>query len=331
MIATLLAVTWTARAHAQEPEAPQSSRIVDLRPSSSADSDTVPPVFTARAATAAAAPSAVGESSSALPAAPEPSPDWHGRGGRGDRGYEPYATNLYLPPFARMGIGADVSPLGVGIKTAIVLNTDFDARLMGNYFNYQTGRFELEGFNVDGRVHLASAAASVDWYPLKSVIRLSAGMMLFNNNALSASGRVASGKNFKLNGVTFYGADPAVVPQSTPLIGSGILGLHTHEPALTLSTGFGRFIPRSERHWSFPTEFGVIFMGAPTITVNTSGWVCADEQETQCTNLGNPANPVAIEFNNALQTQLTRWRNTLGSVQVYPIFSYSAVYSFDLR
>src|ERR1700691_1193178 len=31
------------------------------------------------------------------------------------------------PPFSRIGIGADVSPLGIGIKSAIVLDRFFDA------------------------------------------------------------------------------------------------------------------------------------------------------------------------------------------------------------
>lgn len=310
----LAAATQFAPAYAQESAGGSFSA---LRFSSSAD-----PLH---AVSANALPA--GAPASALPAAPEPA-DWHGRG---DHGYEPYATNLYLPPFSRIGIGADVSPLGIGIKGAVILNTDFDARLMGNFFSYETGRFELEGFNVDGKVHLETAAASLDWYPIKSVWRLSAGITLLNHNQFSATGRIASGKNFKLSGITFYGADPGLVPGSTPLTGSGVLGLHTHQPALTLSGGFGRFIPRSERHWSFPSEFGVIFMGAPTINERTAGWVCADALETQCSNLGNASNPVVIKFNNALQTQLTRWRGTLSDVQVYPIFSYSAVYSFDIR
>jgi hypothetical protein len=40
---------------------------------------------------------------------------------------------------------------------------------------------------------------------------------------------------------------------------------------------------------------------------------------------------VAIVFNNALQASLTKWRFDLNKVQVYPLFSYSAVYSFNIR
>jgi hypothetical protein len=241
------------------------------------------------------------------------------------------AGQRHQPPFSRIGIGADVSPLGVGLKSAIVLDDFFDARLMGNFFQYNSARFELEGFNVNANLHMASAAASLDWYPLNSIWRLSTGLMFFNANQLSVAAQVVPGTSFSLNSQTFYSASANPATGATPLVGTGVLGLHTNRPAVTLSGGFGRFIPRSNRHWSFPSEFGVAFTGAPSANVNVSGWVCLDAKQTQCSNLGNSTNPVAVEFNNALQSSLTKWRNDLGKVKIYPLFSYSVVYSFNIR
>ncbi len=34
---------------------------------------------------------------------------------------------------------------------------------------------------------------------------------------------------------------------------------------------------------------------------------------------------------DALQASLAKWRKGLSAVQVYPLFSYSVVYSFDIR
>jgi hypothetical protein len=65
--------------------------------------------------------------------------------------------------------------------------------------------------------------------------------------------------------------------------------------------------------------------------VKLAGWVCLDEAETQCSNLGNTVDPVTVQFNDALQTSLTKWRKGLSAVQVYPLFSYSVVYSFNVR
>ena len=180
-------------------------------------------------------------------------------------------------------------------------------------------------------VHLASVEALVDAYPWASVWRVSAGVMLMNGNQLSGTTRIASGTSFNLDGLTFYSANPNVATGATPVTGSGLLGFHANQPAAIVSGGFGKFIPRSERHWSFPSEFGVIFTGAPTINVALNGWVCKDKTQTDCSNLSDPANPVTIQFNNALQAQLGKWRRTLNDFPIYPIFSYGVVYSFNIR
>lgn len=261
-----------------------------------------------------------------LPAAPEPTAD----GGFDHYSVEPSAT-WHQIPFSRIGIGADISPLGVGIKGAIVLNHYFDGRVTGNFFNYDSGRFEIDGFNVDAKLHMASAALALDWYPFGSVWRISPGVMFFNGNQLSGTGTITPGTSFTLENQTYYSASTNPATGATPLVGTGVLGLHTHSPAATASFGFGRFIPRSDRHWSFPSEFGVIFTGAPTIKVNVTGWACLDARQTECSNVGDPANPIAIDFNNNLQAKLNNWQKDLNKVTVYPILSYGVVYSFNIR
>lgn len=265
----------------------------------------------------------------ALPAVETPDPGALG-GGREKYNITPAAV-AYQKPFSRIGIGADVSPLGIGIKTAIILDHLYDARFNADFFNYNSSRFEIEGFNVNADLHMASAAASLDWYPFGSVWRISPGLMFINGNQLSVTTNIVPGTSFTLNNETFFSATPNTVTGATPLTGTGVLGLHTRVPAFTIAGGFGRFIPRSNRHWSFPSEFGVAFTGAPTANVKASGWACLNSSEGTCSNVGDPANPVAIQFNNALQSSLTKWRNALNKVQVYPIFSYSVVYSFNIR
>jgi len=268
------------------------------------------------------------EPADALPEAPGPE---SGGGGNPEHPNSAQSAEWHQPPFSRIGIGADISPLGIGLKTAIVLNRFFDARFGGDFFQYNSGRFEIEGFNVNANLHLASAAASLDWYPFNSIWRLSPGVLFFNGNQISMATDIVPGTSFTLNNQTFYSASANPATGATPLAGSGVLGLNTTRPAATITGGFGRFIPRSNRHWSFPSEFGVAFTGAPSANVNASGWACLDAAQTQCSNLGDSKNPVAVEFNNALQTALTRWRKDLSRVQVYPIFSYSVVYSFNIR
>jgi hypothetical protein len=275
-----------------------------------------------------ASASSLSVSAAVLPSDPQPTPAPEPFA---DHPVEPYPTNFYYLPFSRVGAGVDVSPLGIGIKGALLLNTVFDARLMQNLFTYTSGRFEISNVNVNATLHLRSTAAAFDWYPFRSVWRFSVGALFLNSNQISASTRIASGSSFKLNGQTFYSANPNPVTGAVPLTGSGVIGIHTHNPALTLSGGFGRFIPRSDRHWSFPSEFGVAFTGPPTANLSVAGWACLDKAQTLCGDVGDASNPVAIAFNNAVQTRLAKLRTSLSGIQIYPLFSYSAVYSFNIR
>jgi hypothetical protein len=262
-----------------------------------------------------------------LPASPEPLTG----GGSDEPANVLWAEKVHYRPLSRVGIGADVSPLGIGIKSATILTQNFDARLMGNFLGYDTGKIEVEGFDVNADFHLASVASSLDWYPLNSVWRLSVGALVYNGNQISMTSEIVPGTSFSLNHTTYYAATANPAAGIVPLNGSGVLGFHRNEPAVTLSGGFGKFVPRSNRHWSFPSEFGVAFMGGPTINLIPAGWVCTDQALTQCANVTNASSPIAIKFNNDLQTTLTKWRKDLGSFSIYPLFSYSVVYSFNVH
>jgi hypothetical protein len=242
----------------------------------------------------------------------------------------PDAT-YYQQPFSRIGIGADVSPLGVGIKSAIILDHVFDARLMGNYFNFNSRQFEIEGFRANADFHLSSLATAVDWYPFASVWRISPGVLFLNGNQLSGKTDIIPGTSFSLDNQTFFSANANAATGATPLQGSGSLAFHSHSTAFTIAGGFGKFIPRSNRHWSFPTEFGVAFTGSPKASASFTGWVCTDYAQTNCSDVGNSSTPAGMQFNGALQTALTKWNRDLALVKVYPLLSYSVVYSFNIR
>jgi len=242
---------------------------------------------------------------------------------------EPAGT-AHQEPFSRIGIGANVSPLGIGINATTPVTDVFDARLMGNFFSYTANKFDIQGVAGTGNLHLASMAASLDWYPFNSVFRLSPGMMFYDGNRFSMR-TTSIHDGITINGRDFYSATANNATGVTPLEGSALLGLHPHPVSFTLAGGFGRFVPHSRRHWSFPAEFGVVFMGKPTLDLKTSGWVCLDYEQTQCSDVANGADPVSRQFNAALQEQLTKWRRQLGNFEIYPMFSYSVVYSFDIR
>jgi hypothetical protein len=293
-------------------------------------------------ARAAASASAVNESGFAAPAGDANLPDAPGEISSLDAprfrsraavasagGNQPFeivpAVTVHQQPFSRIGIGADISTIGIGANAGILLTQIFDARLTGHFFAYNNGRIEVDNINVYGGIHMSSAAISLDFYPWNTPIRLSAGLMVFNNNYASGNLRLASGASFTLNTETFY----APPPNAIPLTGSAELTFHSIQPAPTLTFGFGKFIPRSNRHWSFPSEFGVAFTGTPAINVGFAGTVCTNYAQTDCGNLSDPANPVTIQFNNALQAKLASWRHSLSKVPFTPIFAGGVAYSFD--
>jgi hypothetical protein len=246
---------------------------------------------------------------------------------RGEKYRAPWQGEEHWGPFTRVGIGADISPLGIGIKGATVLTRTIDLRVMGNFLGFTTPDFDLDGTKATGTLRLASLQTAVDFYPHNSIWRLSAGALLWNGNQISAKGDEQPGTSFTLDGQTYYSS------QTDPINGSGVVGLHTHEPAFTASFGFGRFVPRSGRHWSFPSEFGVVFMGAPSLNIAVSGTACLNATETPatCSDVGNTSNPVGAAFQQSLQSAIVRWRHSLSEVTIYPIFSYGVVYSFTVR
>jgi hypothetical protein len=250
---------------------------------------------------------------------------------RGDKFHAPWEGEEHYGPLSRMSIGADIGPLGIGIKSAVILTGTIDGRVMGNFFNFNSADFEAEGTTAHGSIHLASLGAMADFYPKNSIFRISGGLMLWNGNQITAAGTEAPGSSFTINNQTYYSANPNTVTGAEPVSASAVLGLHSREPEFIVSGGFGRFVPRSQRHWSFPSEFGVVFMGAPSLNITPSGWVCTNAAETACSSVTDTSTPVGEAFNSSLQSALTRWRRSLSRVTVYPIFTYSVVYSFNLR
>jgi len=256
-----------------------------------------------------------------LPSAPEPS----GAGGNPQREGVPWDAIYHQPPFSRLGIGVSFSALGIGIQGAINLNEHYDARALFNFFSFDSGRIEVNGFNVDGKLHLASSSAMLDLYPWNSIWRLSIGGMLYNSNQITTTVTLAPNTSFTLDSTTYYSST------ANPVSGTALLGMHTINPAPMASFGFGKFVPRSNRHWSFPSEFGVFYMGAPKLTITTAGSVCTNSPQTNCSDITDPTNPIAIEFNSQLQAKEANWRKDVDKVKLYPIISSSVVYSFNIR
>ncbi len=240
----------------------------------------------------------------------------------------PKKKALPIKPLSRIAIGVGVSPLGPQLQVATNLNRHFNLRGTGSFFTYSTN-FTTNGINANAKMNLASAGASLDIYPFRAGFRISPGVLLYNQNRLTADALVPGGSSFTLNGNTFYSASANSATGATPINGTGFLGLHTTRPAFTVTTGWGNVIPASGRHWSFPFELGVAFIGAPTLNVNLGGWVCLDQAQTHCYDFAT--DPNASPARADLQAQIAKWRSDLDPLKTYPIVSFGVAYNFRIR
>lgn len=232
---------------------------------------------------------------------------------------KPAAT--LIRPLSRVAIGAGVSPLGVNLQIATNLNKYMNLRGTGNVFQTTISGISTNGFNVDAKLNLASAGASMDFYPFpRHGLRFSPGVLLYNTNSAAATFTVQSGTSFSLNDYTYYASS------TNPVTGNGTFGLHTQKPAFTATTGWGDMIPRKGGHFSFPFEVGVAFIGAPAINVAlTAGQVC-DSQGQNCVNVATDP-----DVQNNLNAQVAKYKSDLDPLKTYPIVSFGVAYSFKVR
>lgn len=231
-------------------------------------------------------------------------------------------------PFSGFALSAVASPLGIGAELTTNLNPHLNLRASGNLFSYAT-TISTNGFAANAQLRLASARASIDLYPFHRGFRISPGIMFYNQNRVTASDTVASGTSFTLNGDTFYSANVNPAMGATPVDGTALVNLHRTRPAFTITGGWGNPLAKSG-HWTFPVEVGIGLIGAPTLNVNLKGWACYDQAQTECTNIADPNDPIAVQVQSDLHAQVSKWNQDLEPLKTYPIISGGVAYSFNL-
>lgn len=228
-----------------------------------------------------------------------------------------------IAPFSRIGIAGGISVIGINLQAAVNVNRHMNVRGVGNIFNYNANNLTVSGFNVNGKLNLATAGASLDLFPWANHgFRLSPGVLFHNENGMSATMVAAGGTSFTLNEYTYYSS------ASNPVQGTASLGLHKQNPAPMATIGWGNLIPRRGGHWSFPFEIGAAYTGEPAIAMAlTGGQVCANPQGTvNCQNVvGNS------DIDTNLQAQIAKYRKDVKPYPFTPIISFGVGYNFSIR
>lgn len=232
-------------------------------------------------------------------------------------------------PFSKVAFGAGVSPLGIQLSMTTNVNEHINLRTSGNIFGYSTN-FTASGIGADARLQMRSVGTAVDLYPFHTGFRISPGLLFYNANQVNASASVSGGTSFTLNDQTYYSVTANSTTGATPVNGTALLNMHTTNPAFTITTGWGNTVPRKD-HWSFPFDVGVALTGAPSFKVNLGGWACYDKAQTQCTDINSKTDPIALQIQDNLATQVNKWTKDVESLKTYPIASIGVAYSFGLR
>jgi hypothetical protein len=226
-----------------------------------------------------------------------------------------------ISPFSRLAFGTGISPMGINVQAAVNVNRRMNVRGVGNVFNYPVNSISSNGMTINGKLNFATAGAAVDIYPFpEHGFRLSPGLLLFNQNAVSGDVSVNGGTSFELNGVPYYASS------TNPIKGKGRLGLNTRNPALTMTTGWGNMIPRGGGHLSFPFEVGAAFVGTPSVNLALTGGQACDQFGQNCVNV---ATDPTVQAN--LQAQIQKYKNDISPFQYFPILSFGVAYNFDMH
>jgi hypothetical protein len=231
-------------------------------------------------------------------------------------------AEVHLKPFSTVAFGGGMSLMGVNLQAATNMDRHLNLRGTGNFFNYTADNISTNGFNLNGKVNMATAGVSLDYYPFpKHGFRLSPGALFYNQNNISATATPQPGKSFSLNDYDYY--PDAATEATDPFQVNANLGLNTNKQAFTITTGWGNMIPRKRGgHISFPFELGAAFTGVPTINMTLQGWAC-DINGANCVNMATNATA-----QSNLAAQVAKWKSDLNPLQAYPIFSFGIAYDF---
>jgi hypothetical protein len=208
---------------------------------------------------------------------------------------------------AKIGIGAKVSLLGIGIEAATPLSKRINLRGGFNFLNYSRG-FNNDGIHYDGQLNFRSGEAHLDWYPLGG-FHISPGLLFYNGNKVTGNASVPSGQTFTLGG-TQYESDPT---GANPITGTGQLTFPKAAPQILV--GFGNMLPRNGRHFGFNFEVGGEYQGSPTTTLNLQGTAC----NTSTGTCANAATDPGIQ--SSIQAQEAKINHDLAPFKFFPQIS----------
>ena len=240
-----------------------------------------------------------------------------------------------LHPFGFGAGTASVSSLGGQFQIETTLTPRFDLRSQFSGL-YWKKWITYGGFTAPANVNLLSQSSFVDIYLMRGRgFRLSPGFLMHTPAIARANvqlGPMANG-TFTLNNHTYYSVltpNPNPSPFSPapgPEPPSVIEEIRLRKAAFAVTTGWSNAFARGRAsNWAFPIDFGVAFLGSPSLKqTGIQGQVC-DLDFTNCTDAAT--NP---QFRTDLQAHFAPYVDRLSFLKIYPFISFGVTRRFDLH
>jgi hypothetical protein len=214
--------------------------------------------------------------------------------------------------FSSVGVGVQISTLGVGIEADTPLVHHFNLRGGFNMFRYSRP-ITNDGIQYQGSLRFQSVEAHLDYYFL-GPLHVSPGILLYNGNSVSATAVVPGGQSFSLGGTSYQSS------AADPVNGSGLIDFVRVSPTIML--GIGTLVPHNGRHFGYMAEIGAAYVGPANVVLSMAGSVC-DPTGVNCRTI---ASDPAVQAN--IQAQQNKIQNDIYPYRFYPILSVGVGYRF---
>lgn len=207
-----------------------------------------------------------------------------------------HAGEFYEQDIGRFAISVKAGTLGIGLEGIARINSNLNARLGVNTFEYDYSGTE-DDIKYDFDLELLSVSTLFDWHPFSNAFRISAGG-LYNQNSLDMTAKPTA--SYKIGDTTYTAAEVGSL--------AGELDFDDINPYIGI--GWGNAVGKNKQ-WSFSFDLGVVYQGSPKVKLSANGSLSGD---------------AAFQTNLAREEQSLE--DELEDFQFYPVISFGICYSF---
>ncbi len=213
-----------------------------------------------------------------------------------------------------LGAQAVLSTLGPGGEVAVRILPRVNLRGGFAVLSFHH-TFRHAGTDYAGTLFLRSAAARIDFYPA-GPFHISPGVLLYNGFHESALAAIPGGATLTLGGVSYQSSTASPLSQR--------LDIRVRKTSPQITFGFGNLVP-SRGHFTWNSDFGVVFAGPPRTTLAVAGLACLPPNTSGPACVDASTNPAVAA---AVSAQREKINISLSVYRYYPLLSFGIGYRF---